>query len=68
MNEYLVIGERDGEPFEIKKEAPSSHTACAEVRDALLTTGHEIIEVKAIKMKSPFSQKFTIVVPSDLYL
>ena len=75
MNKYLLevqarqtgaIGIPDD--LQIEKEADSSHNAYVQVRDALYNNGYESVLVKAIKMQSPFTLKFTIVVPPDLYL
>jgi hypothetical protein len=74
-NTYLVIGQRRqngaiGIPddFQIEKDALSSREAYITVRDESYNGGYETVLVTAIKMKSPFSQKFTIEVPSEYYL
>ena len=60
-NTYLVSGIRQGENFE-------EEITCESSRKAYITIQGEEVQVIAIKMKSPFTQKFTILVPSEMYL
>ena len=74
-NSYLVMGTchqagtvDDMKTFEIEKEARFSRSAYVQAHNDLYNSGHRDILIETIKMKSPFSQKFTIVVPPILYL